>query len=202
MSGLHDDLSLYEILDIYPDATPQEIRDAYFHAKSTYTSGNVALYTLISPDEQEDTIRAIENAYMILSSPEKRREYDSKYAIMTSTEVFSIDRVPPMEHSSEDILIPPALDFNINTKLEFDPANVTGAYLKKVRESLAISLEEMSSATKISKTYINALEEDQYKKLPAPVYVRGFVTQMAKILKLPYEKVAIGYMDRVKKSLA
>jgi cytoskeletal protein RodZ len=56
----------------------------------------------------------------------------------------------------------------------------------------------MSAQTKLSKTYIIAIEEENYKKLPAPVFVRGFLVQIARILKLPSDKILASYLERFK----
>jgi hypothetical protein len=71
-----------------------------------------------------------------------------------------------------------------------------GLFLRKIRESRKISIEEMAESTKITKSYLTAIEEENFLKLPAAVYLRGFVMQIAKILRLPHEKVATAYMAR------
>ena len=48
--------------------------------------------------------------------------------------------------------------------------------------------------TKISKTYIKNIEADDFSKLPADVYTRGFVYQYAKCLKLNPDVVAKSYI--------
>jgi hypothetical protein len=85
----------------------------------------------------------------------------------------------------------PTLSRAIETETEW-----RGAFLKKLRESYRISIEEMTGITKVTKNYLIALEEENYARLPAAVYIRGFVTQIAKVLKLPHEKVANAYLDR------
>lgn len=72
--------------------------------------------------------------------------------------------------------------------------NVNGAFLKAVREYKRVSQEEIIDMLKISKNYLNAIEEDELTRLPASVFVRGFVTQYAKALKVDHEKVANSYM--------
>jgi cytoskeletal protein RodZ len=57
----------------------------------------------------------------------------------------------------------------------------------------------MSATTKVTKTYLIAIEEENYSKLPAQVYIRGFVSQIAKVLKLSSEKVASSYILRYQK---
>ena len=41
---------------------------------------------------------------------------------------------------------------------------------------------------------LSAIEEDELTRLPASVFVRGFVIQYAKALKVDHEKVANSYM--------
>lgn len=74
-----------------------------------------------------------------------------------------------------------------------------GSFLRKVREFRRITIDELSGRTKISRNYLNAVEEESYDKLPAAVFVRGFVTQYAKNLKLPVEDVLSAFMSRFKK---
>ncbi|MEI6079868.1 MAG: helix-turn-helix transcriptional regulator, partial [bacterium] len=50
-----------------------------------------------------------------------------------------------------------------------------GAYLKKNRELRGISLEEIASSTKININILSYLEADRFEKLPAPVFVKGFI---------------------------
>jgi curved DNA-binding protein CbpA len=260
----NDNTTFYDILDISPNASPQEVREAYVRIKSTYNRDSVALYTLITPEERDGILRQIEEAYVVLSDPQKRRDYDQNYGHVSTSEAFlpssssakviSIDRVPPMENSneSEDLLIPPSTDFHKNEEAPSVQHNVPstpryesnsiriqsntpspaprffrpkserrspyseltseliqeieietewkGSFLRKVRDSYKISLEEMATITKVTKTYLNAIEEENFKKLPAPVYIRGFVIQVAKVLKLPHDKVANAYLARYQKT--
>ncbi|RZA00300.1 MAG: hypothetical protein EOP11_18475, partial [Proteobacteria bacterium] len=72
---------------------------------------------------------------------------------------------------------------------------VTGAFLRSVREYKRVSQDEIINILKISRNYLTALEEDDVKKLPANVFVRGFVIQYAKALRMEHEKTANAYMD-------
>ncbi len=286
---LEDQSTLYDILEISPDATPQEIRTAYLQAKMAYRRDSVALYTLISEDETQDWLRKIEEAYQILSHVEKRKEYDqlhghlnfsSSFASPTSltsasrsvsnsnektfldssSKIVSIDRVPPMDSETAEtaLLVPPTTDFaaradsasdsNSNTAQSSRSATVSstsspfglstndpfgakkstppavplsvsrnqfseidasledeinketewkGVFIRRIREARKVSLEELAEYSKISRSYITAIEDENYGRLPAPVYLRGFIIQVAKFLKLPHEKVASAYMARV-----
>ncbi len=273
---LNENLNYYDILEITPDASTEEIKEAYRRIKSTFQKDHVALYTLFSPSEREDIITKTEEAYLILSDSDKRRAYDQNHGLLVweenpfkgkdpassndeneiqeassqLAEVISIDRSPPMELSNpgEDALASPTTDYihpetstlgsdfksrgkwtspNLAQPTSYDAPTAQivpfeqkkqgpiktsypvplvlkiqtekewpGDFLKNLRESLEISIEEMSEETKVSKNYIKAIEEENFKKLPAPVYVRGFVLQIARVLKLPANDVATAYLSR------
>ena len=56
----------------------------------------------------------------------------------------------------------------------------------------------MADMTKISKTYIRSIEADDFDKLPADVYTRGFVYQYAKCLKLNPDLVATSFIHHIR----
>jgi len=57
-----------------------------------------------------------------------------------------------------------------------------GEKLKKLRSDRRISLSEVSKHTRIQVKYLEYLEEGRYEKLPADVYVRGFLKNYADFL--------------------
>ena len=76
----------------------------------------------------------------------------------------------------------------------------TGALLKKVRESQGVELTEISARTKIARAHLEAIEEESFQNLPAAVYVRGFVAELAKYLRLDPLHVQRSYMRRVRET--
>ncbi len=75
-----------------------------------------------------------------------------------------------------------------------------GAELRKQREIRGITLKEIADATKISKRYLEALEQDNYSTLPAPVFTRGFVREYARYMGLNSEEMASRYADVVRRT--
>lgn len=81
-----------------------------------------------------------------------------------------------------------------------------GEELRREREIRGISLKEISDATKISKRFLEAIERNDHKTLPAPVFTRGFVREYAKYLGLNAEEMVNRYNyaaagdDRIEKS--
>jgi len=64
-----------------------------------------------------------------------------------------------------------------------------GQILKEEREKKFYTLNEIEKATKIRKELLQALEADQYAKLPPPTFVQGFIKNYGKFLGLNTEKL-------------
>lgn len=61
---------------------------------------------------------------------------------------------------------------------------ILGDKLKNTRESLKMTLGEVSKKTKIPLDYLRSLEEGNYKELPADVYVGAYLRKYTEILNL------------------
>lgn len=72
-----------------------------------------------------------------------------------------------------------------------------GARLRSCRESRGISLIEIADATKISRRFLEAIEEENLEILPAPVFTRGFVREHARYLGLDPDEVVAQYRDAI-----
>jgi len=68
-----------------------------------------------------------------------------------------------------------------------------GEELRREREIRGISLKEIADATKISKRFLEAIERNDHKTLPAPVFTRGFVREYARYLGLSADEMVNRY---------
>jgi hypothetical protein len=73
----------------------------------------------------------------------------------------------------------------------------TGDVLRRARDARGLTVQVLSERTKITRHHIENLEGDRYDKLPAPVYLRGFLMAMAKELRLDGQKVARSYLEAI-----
>lgn len=62
-----------------------------------------------------------------------------------------------------------------------------GQQLKEAREEVGKTLSELAKTTRIGMTQLQGLEADDYSKIPAPMYVRGFIKLYAQELGLRHE---------------
>jgi curved DNA-binding protein CbpA len=217
----------YEILEIPVDSSPEEILRGYQRAKNAYSQDSLALYSLMSQNECDEILNLIEEAYTILSDPNKRRQYDTARgfnphglrhmsyqaaaAVPTMSESIGIEHkihtaVDSTSQNSMTKIVAKkrfSLDYDQDPDFEKEIEQATdfnGEFLQRIREYKGVDLARLADMTKVSKTYLRYIEEEAFEKLPAPVYVRGFVHQYAKCLKLNPDMVATSYLYRLKKA--
>ena len=95
-----------------------------------------------------------------------------------------------------------ALNFVVNTDFEKEieeTIEFSGSFLRKIREYKNLDIQRLCDMTKVSRTHLQDIEAEDFSRLPAAVYVRGFVFQYAKCLKLKPELVANSFIARMKK---
>jgi cytoskeleton protein RodZ len=72
-----------------------------------------------------------------------------------------------------------------------------GEFLRGERQARGISLQQIAADTRISLKMLQAIEEGDGEKLPAPVLIKGFLRAYAQRVGLDPEKVIIGYQDLI-----
>ena len=73
-----EDMNYYEILQVEPSASQQDIESAYHMEKSSYQVSSLAHYGLIDDEERKAALKKVEDAFQTLRSPKKRKSYDAK----------------------------------------------------------------------------------------------------------------------------
>src|ERR1700704_2075713 len=66
-----------------------------------------------------------------------------------------------------------------------------GKLLGAAREEQNLSVAEAARQLRLSVHQVEALEAGEFHKLPGPVFVRGFIRNYARLLKLDPEQLAI-----------
>jgi cytoskeleton protein RodZ len=70
-----------------------------------------------------------------------------------------------------------------------------GEKLKLEREKRTITLEQISSSTKIGTRMLQALEEDKFNQLPGGIFNKGFVRAYARCLGLDEDQTVADYLE-------
>jgi cytoskeleton protein RodZ len=68
-----------------------------------------------------------------------------------------------------------------------------GERLKRERELREVSLDEVAKGTRIAERFLQALENEQWDRLPAGAFGRGFVRSIARYLGLSEENLLAEY---------
>ena len=181
--------SHHDLLEVARGATEEEVRRAYKRSREIYADGSLATYGLFAPVEISALRARLDEAHDVLLDPARRRPYELS--------VFppSAEHDEPIRARSEGAEpLPPGPEITPDTAF-------TGAILKAVRESLGVRLEEISARTKVGLGYLTAIEADDFASLPAPVYVRGFVGELAKFLGLDPAQVSRTYVRRLRRAV-
>ena len=65
-----------------------------------------------------------------------------------------------------------------------------GEYLKRVRETCGYSLEDIAEITKINLRYLEAIEQDDFAKIPGETFCHGFIRSYAKCIGISEEEIS------------
>lgn len=199
----------YEILEVYEGATQHDITVAYEKAKRTYSSQNASLNAIFSAEEAQLLRQMIDEAFHVLGNQtyrniyEKRRQskrYSESDLTIEAIKSASLELFPDLQRSYSE----KEAAYPINEAFEKEMASKKdwlGEDLRKVREYKKISIETMHETTKINPWYLAAIEKMDVVNLPAAVFVRGYVIQMARMLGLNDLAVADSYMKTFRKKI-
>lgn len=75
---------------------------------------------------------------------------------------------------------------------------MVGEILKNRREELGRDLREIANTLKIRYDYLKAIEDGDLKRLPAEVYLKGYLLEYAKVLNLDTETIMNTYNQETK----
>ena len=188
MKGIEEQ-TYYEVLEVTPTASAKEIQKAYEHAKETFHQDSLAVYSLFTEQEINGIQVAIEEAYRVLMDEALRKSYDQSH--------FRTPGGPRWEKPLEIQVIsrekkpPPS---SVSVPMSTGEVVYRGRTLKQIRERMGIDLEIISQETKINKKTLESIEEEDLERLPALVYLKGFLRGYAQSLGLDPQKVVEGYL--------
>jgi Uncharacterized protein conserved in bacteria len=204
-------LNYYEMLDVKPDATALEIRSAYNSALQMYQSDSLVSYSLFSLKERKEILALLEKAYFTLINEKERDLYDNeliRLGIIDSTErnqavkkpvsIFDINRQSDVSgmlktHNAE---LKAKVSQNQRIREILSQQEISGTDLKAIRNELGVTIEKVHQETKIRIDYLNNIEENNVEKLPAAVFLKGFIKAYLKCLCIETaDEISVRYMS-------
>ncbi len=226
-----EDLNFYELLEISPAASAQDIHRAYERVRRIYDPNSIALYSLFTADETAAIHRRVEEAYRTLIYEDNRKKYDAK--LRERNEMPEMPEMPDIPVSPPLRTIEPAAARTLPPLPETKPfiadavpeeprhappppdkqpeeiaavsqfiGEFTGPAIKALREQLGISQRTIANRTKVGLRYLDYIEAEEFRKLPARPYLRGFIMLYAKALGCDAERMTGDYMKRYDAAMA
>ena len=182
----------YEVLALDRGASDEEIRRAYRRMREIYSSESIAVAGLLTEPHIASALARIEEARDVLLDPARRRPYDLSITPADAlVETLRVLEAPDAVHERPvDVVLP-----DLTPETEF-----SGELLRKIREARGTDLKDVATRTKISIASLRAVENEDYTSLPATVYLRGFVAEMAKFLRLDVDQVTRTYLRRYRRA--
>jgi curved DNA-binding protein CbpA len=214
-----EDLNYYELLEISNEASSQDIHRAYERIRRIYEPNSIALYSLFSAEETTSINQRIEDAYRTLVYEETRKRYDillrqssetpmppapqpaeKRYQAQPLQPSLSLETdnryLKNAEPQQEPVRPLPAVAIPTPQPLPATVTEFTGSVLKILREQRNITVRSIADITKLGSRYIEFIEAENFNKLPARPYLRGFISLYAKALGYEPERLVSDYMKR------
>ena len=194
-----EEQTYFEILEVGPNATTQEIQKAYEHAKETFHSDSIAIYSLFSEEEIRRIQVAVEEAYRVLMEEALKKSHDPSQPQRLDGQRWEKPSEPG-EGPKESLQIKETKEAkSLSALLKEMPGGLEGIdyrgkTLKEIREKLGIDLQTVSTETRITVKILESIEEEVSEKLPPRVYLKGFLRGYAQSLGLDPAKVIEGYL--------
>lgn len=198
----------YDILDIAPDASPLDIRQAFQEQFELYRPESLASYSFFSETQRQEILRDLEEAYHELIDQEARAAYDEglvQRGLLTEEQRYvNKAKAPiplygyPRGSQTQPQPRPPSSTARDPQEVQrrlLSRESIAGQDLREARIALGYTLEQISRETKIKTEILRAIEEDDGERLPPPVYVRGFVRQYTRVLGLDDSLVPQAYLN-------
>jgi flagellar biosynthesis protein FlhG len=202
-AGLDGDVlpsdSHYDLLEVPPTASFEDIRRANRRIRDIYGAESIAISGLYDAPSLEAVHRRLDLAYTTLMDAAKRKDYDMELfpdgvpmpvtPPAPSEPVIQARAATKVDEPAAITIRPPMPDLSPHTEY-------SGMLLRQIREAVGVELREIAERSKIGMAYLHALEGEVFAKLPAAVYVRGFLVQYARALGLDAERVKQTYLAR------
>lgn len=164
----------FDILEIDPEASPLEIRNAYIRLKKLYSSHSIVISPIADEfpkKRRQEVLQQIEEAYSRLLDLLKDEQREDLYHEKSSAPGG------PEEKKA------PGLFYS-------------GEALKQIRERIGIQLFDVALDTKIRVELLQNIELEKFDALPPEVYLKGHLHNYASYLMLDPKKVAEDYLKR------
>jgi flagellar biosynthesis protein FlhG len=159
-----------------------ELRSQYRRLWEGYRRDSAVSQVLLSEGERAELISELERTYRALQMALDERSRPGAPPPVTN------EPATPTVASEEEATPNPT---------QLGPVEHAGQYVSRRRRAQAMSVRELSLRTKIGVRYLEAIEAMDVEALPQPLYVRGYLREIARILALPVDSLLERYLSEL-----
>jgi len=160
----------YDLFGLSDGASMDEVEKACRELRNLYSEESLATYSLLDGAERQEKLEALLEAYeRILQA----------HSHPPKAEVDPEREAEPVTADAQKICI--------DADLQEEP----GLFLQQSRQALGLSLQDVAERTKIRSSFLQSIEEQRFDFLPAPVYLRGFLREFARMVNVPDANVLV-----------
>lgn len=157
----------FDRLGLSPAASMREVERAFRELRNLYGKESLATYSLLEDTDRQERLTLLQASFDLI---QQSRQHAPP----------SVTKSPPIANFEE----PPASEARI-VFIDADPQQMPGLFLQQTRKARALSLHDVAERTKISSHKLKCIEEQRFEELPAPVYLRGFLKEFSRTVKVP-----------------
>ncbi len=192
--------NLYETLEVDRGAGEHEIRRAAKRIHDVFGGLTPATVMMGEGRGTQAFVERAQRAQKLLLDRRQKRDYDRRLVQAEDASRPQLAAKPVYARPASTLSQASPAPSQPSHAVPVPPQGATGAWLAGVRKERGLTLEEMSAITKVSVTYLSALEAEDYAALPEPVYVRGFLVTCARTIGLDADAVARSYLELMRAS--
>lgn len=154
----------FACLGLNVDASREEVERAFLELRSLYSEATLATYSLLDDAERQEKLDTLHKAYDLIKQSYTQAQQGAK----------------DLEAAEETCPVEP-----MRVSVDADWREEPGLFLQQSRQALGLSLQDVAERTKVRSSLLQSIEEQRFDFLPAPVYLRGFVREFARMVKAP-----------------
>ena len=153
----------FDLLGLSDEDSLDEVERSFLELRNLYSEESLATYSLLDDAARQEKLDALRKAYeRILQSrshaPDIVEDLEQEQAFASEPARVCIDA---------------------------DAQQNPGLFLQQSRQALRLSLQDVAARTKVRSSLLQGIEEQRFDFLPAPVYLRGFLREFARLVKVP-----------------
>jgi flagellar biosynthesis protein FlhG len=152
----------FDCFGLTPKATMHEVEKTFRELRNLYSEEALATYSLLEDTERQQKLESLQMAY----------DQILQFRQQASAAGKDFENTETPEASGKMIIV------------DANPQQAPGLFLKQTRMAGGVSLREVAERTKIGTFHLKSIEEQHFEALPAPVYLRGFLREMTRMLMI------------------